>query len=192
MPSVFFGQLPEPDIFAGGSGSQATQTGAIMKAYEEVLEDQNLSLSGCWGCKFHRLCCTAKKGLCRWPMLKPAFGLTTGICRRVNRVVTMHWLTTSSQQVPLPIKPLVSGVSNDRIFCWQHYDRHPLDQPRPSSAASLLATAQRGAYFLLTLHRPSNVDDAETFAALMNHRSFCQGCPIVFVVHPRTRGTLDK
>lgn len=203
MSSVFFGQLgiPEPDInLQVGSGSQATQTGAIMKAYEEVLEDQKPDLCLVVGDVNSTLACavTAKKACVRVAHVEAGIRSNDwNMPEEVNRVVTDaladYFFTTSS----FANKNLLSaGVSNDRIFFVGNTmidtlltNRDRLQQPACWQQLQL----EKGAYFLLTLHRPSNVDDAETFAALINTiAASAEGCPIVFVVHPRTRGTLDK
>jgi len=44
-----------------------------------------------------------------------------------------------------------------------------------------------GNYFVLTLHRPSNVDDLTKFSKLMESIDSCSGVPVIFPVHPRTR-----
>jgi UDP-N-acetylglucosamine 2-epimerase (non-hydrolysing) len=46
---------------------------------------------------------------------------------------------------------------------------------------------QTGNYFVLTLHRPSNVDDLNKFSKLMENIDDGAGVPVIFPVHPRTR-----
>jgi UDP-N-acetylglucosamine 2-epimerase (non-hydrolysing) len=52
---------------------------------------------------------------------------------------------------------------------------------------------QSGNYFLLTLHRPSNVDDGEKLKRILDAvTNSTAGIPVVFPVHPRTRQMIDK
>ena len=54
------------------------------------------------------------------------------------------------------------------------------------------AGLQPGRYFVMTLHRPANVDDSQGFARLLarHRRGGTRGLPVVFPVHPRTAKTL--
>jgi UDP-N-acetylglucosamine 2-epimerase (non-hydrolysing) len=55
------------------------------------------------------------------------------------------------------------------------------------------AGLQRGCYFVLTLHRPANVDSDETLRRLMQViLDGVRGRPVVFPVHPRTARTLQR
>ena len=52
---------------------------------------------------------------------------------------------------------------------------------------------QQGQYFLVTLHRPSNVDDPQKLANILAAiNDAANGLPIIFPVHPRTRQIIDK
>ncbi|HOM14936.1 MAG TPA: UDP-N-acetylglucosamine 2-epimerase, partial [Rubrivivax sp.] len=53
------------------------------------------------------------------------------------------------------------------------------------------AGLEQGEYFVMTLHRPANVDDAQGFARLLRAvGEAVRGLPVVFPVHPRTAKTL--
>ena len=50
-----------------------------------------------------------------------------------------------------------------------------------------------GDYFLLTLHRPSNVDNKNNLKTLVSQLSkICSLYPIIFVIHPRTKKNIEK
>ena len=57
----------------------------------------------------------------------------------------------------------------------------------------MATTANRGRYGVVTLHRPSNVDTASTMAQICDGlKDISAELPLIFPVHPRTRGNLEK
>jgi UDP-N-acetylglucosamine 2-epimerase (non-hydrolysing) len=90
---------------------------------------------------------------------------------------------------------LNSGIQAERIFFVGNVMIDTLNanlakaiQPAFWSTAGL----EENGYFVLTLHRPSNVDNADSFARLVKTINGFANAPIVFPVHPRTRKNLDQ
>jgi UDP-N-acetylglucosamine 2-epimerase (non-hydrolysing) len=79
----------------------------------------------------------------------------------------------------------VGNVMIDTLFRYR-------ERARESSILEALAVEPRG-YSLLTLHRPSNVDTEDTLRPLLGAVARIQAeSPVVFPVHPRTRGRLER
>ncbi|MDV3307782.1 MAG: UDP-N-acetylglucosamine 2-epimerase (non-hydrolyzing) [Cyclobacteriaceae bacterium] len=196
MSEEFFVQLgiPEPDINLGaGGGTQAEQTAAIMTGFERYLADRKTDLVLVVGDVTSTLACSivAKK------LLVPVAHVEGGIRSRdmtmpeeINRIVTdsiSDYFFTTSQTANENLK--AEGKRDDQIFFVGNTmidtlmkNMHRLRKPALWDEHSLAA----GEYFVMTLHRPSNVDTSDQLVAILNAvRS--TGLPVVFPVHPRTR-----
>ncbi|KYP12913.1 UDP-N-acetylglucosamine 2-epimerase (non-hydrolyzing) [Flavihumibacter sp. CACIAM 22H1] len=203
MSADFFEQLgiPEPhaNLEAGG-GSQAEQTAAIMIRFEKELMENRPQLILVVGDVTSTMACTiTAKKLCIDAVHVEA-GIRSGdmtMPEEINRIVTDsitdHFFTTSEVANEHLRK---SGVEAKRIHfvgntmidtLYQNLDR--LIQPELWGAAGLSAKN----YFLLTLHRPANVDDPANLEHLLGTIMRCTGdLPVIFPVHPRTKKILDS
>jgi UDP-N-acetylglucosamine 2-epimerase (non-hydrolysing) len=203
MSGDFFEQLgiPEPDInLECGGGSQAEQTAAIMVKFEKELLENRATVVLVVGDVTSTMACaiTAKK-LCV-DVVHVEAGIRSGdmtMPEEVNRIVTDsicdHFFTTSEIANSLLKKNGVSGeqihfVGNTMIdTLYQNIDR----VRKPSFWDEYRLKEQE--YFLITLHRPSNVDDPEKLASILSAiRESASNLPVIFPVHPRTRQTIDK
>ena len=113
----------------------------------------------------------------------------------INRLVTdaiSNWYFTTSEMADANLR--AAGARADQI----HFVGNTmidtllanLDRLRPPDFWHS-AGLQPGGYFVMTLHRPANVDDAAGFARLMHAIGVAtRGLPVVFPVHPRTAKTL--
>jgi UDP-N-acetylglucosamine 2-epimerase (non-hydrolysing) len=201
MSGDFFMQLgiPHPDVnLEVGSGSQATQTAAIMTRYEQLLLEQRSDLCLVVGDVTSTMACaiTAQK-LCI-PVAHVEGGIRSGdwtMPEEINRMVTdaiSNYFFTTSENANKNL--MQSGVSEERIFfvgntmidtLLANIDRL---SPPPFWQEMQLAKEQ---YFVLTLHRPANVDAEHKLAAMLTAISKgARGLPVIFPVHPRTAGTL--
>jgi UDP-N-acetylglucosamine 2-epimerase (non-hydrolysing) len=201
MSGSFFEELgiPDPDAnLESGSGSQSEQTATIMTRFEKELLAYPPTMVLVVGDVTSTMACaiTAKK-LCI-DVAHVEAGIRSGdmtMPEEINRMVTDsicdHFFTTSE----LANKNLVnSGISIDRIHfvgntmidtLYQNLDR--LQQPALWQENRL----KEKKYFLITLHRPANVDDAEKLSNLLDVINEEAGdYPIVFPVHPRTKKNL--
>jgi UDP-N-acetylglucosamine 2-epimerase (non-hydrolysing) len=202
MSGAFFEQLgiPEPHMnLESGSGTQAEQTGRIMTRYEEVLMNRKSDLCMVVGDVTSTMACsiTAKK------MGVKIAHVEGGIRSRdwtmpeeINRVatdsITDFFFTTSE----VANKNLRSeGVRDDQIFFVGNTmidtllgNLERLEKPGVVDEQEL----SEGNYFVMTLHRPANVDEERKLKELVeNIVEGAKGEKIIFPVHPRTRKILD-
>jgi UDP-N-acetylglucosamine 2-epimerase (non-hydrolysing) len=203
MSSEFFDQLqiPKPDVnLEAGGGTQAEQTAAVMIGFERELAGNPTDVVLVVGDVTSTLACTiTAKKLCI-PVAHVEAGIRSGdmsMPEEINRIVTDsicdHFFTTTKHAGDLLRR---NGASEDRIHfvgntmidtLYQNRDR--LLEPAIWKEESL----RQGDYFLLTLHRPNNVDDRAKLATYIDVILSGTGeSKIVFPVHPRTRKTLES
>jgi UDP-N-acetylglucosamine 2-epimerase (non-hydrolysing) len=209
MSNVFFGQLglPEPDLDLGvGSGTHARQTAAIMTRMEEVLMDDRPDLLLVYG----DVNSTVAAALTCAKLLIPIGHVEAGLRsfdrampEEVNRLITdqlSDLLFTPSRNGDENL--LREGIAKEKIHfvgnvmidtlirlrkaALEGTVRNQLEEKHP-----FLADVLRDRYGLVTLHRPSNVDDLDTLSKLTGTlQRISEELPIVFAVHPRTRQRL--
>lgn len=199
MSAGFFDQLgiPAPDVnLEVGSGTQAEQTAAIMTRYERLLTERRADLCLVVGDVTSTMACAIvarKQGV---PVAHVEAGIRSGdwtMPEEINRVVTdaiTNWFFTTSATAGDALRR--SGVDDDRILFVGNtmIDTLLHERPRfrPAPCWSELGLTDRG-YFVLTLHRPANVDDDATLGAML--RAIAAGgapLPVVYPVHPRVAG----
>jgi UDP-N-acetylglucosamine 2-epimerase (non-hydrolysing) len=203
MSQDFFDQLgiPEPDAnLAAGGGTQAEQTAAIMIGFERELMAHPTDLVMVVGDVTSTMACaiTARK-LC----IKVAHveaGIRSGDWRmpeEVNRIVTdsiSDWFFTTSESAGQNL--IRSGVSPDAIIFvgntmidTLHQQMDAFMPPALWQESGLIS----GRYLVMTLHRPSNVDDPQTLRSIIDIlEEKLEGIPVVFPVHPRTRANFER
>lgn len=199
----FFIQLgiPEPHVnLEVGSGTQAEQTANIMVRYEKLLFEARSDLCLVVGDVTSTMACAiAARKLCV-PVAHVEAGIRSGdwsMPEEVNRTVTdaiADYFFTTSEAANENLRR--TGVSEDRCFfvgntmidtLLAHMDE--LRQPAFWEEAGL----EPGNYFVVTLHRPANVDELDGFARLLEAiGQGARGLPVVFPVHPRTAKTLRE
>ena len=202
MSGGFFEQLgiPEPDInLEVGSGTQAEQTGAIMARYEKVLLEQRSDLCLVVGDVTSTMACAIVARKLGVPVAHVEGGIRSGdwsMPEEINRVVTdsiSNWFFTTSVGAGENLR--TAGVAPDRIFFVGNtmIDTLLKQMPRlqPPAFWSELGL-QPGQYFVLTLHRPANVDSEQQLLHMLQAISHgTGGLPVVFPVHPRTAKNLQ-
>lgn len=203
MSGAFFTQLgiPEPEVnLEVGSGTQAEQTGAIMSRYEALLLERRSDLCLVVGDVTSTMACAiAAQKLCV-PVAHVEAGIRSGdwsMPEEINRMVTdaiTNWFFTTSEVANANLRR--AGVTADRIFFVGNtmIDTLLINLPRlkPPVFWDELAL-QPGGYFVLTLHRPANVDEEAGLASLLSAiAASARDLPIVFPVHPRTATTLAQ
>ena len=203
MSDAFFRDLmlPAPDHHLGvGSGSHAEQTGGVMIAYEKVA----LAARPDWLVVAGDVNTTAACAMVAAKLQIPLVHLEAGLRSRdrampeeVNRIVTdcladVLWTPSPDADANL----IAEGVDPDRISRVGNIMIDSFELVRPAIEAAGMAERLglgRGGYAVVTLHRPSNVDDpgelARLVAALVRVQ---QRLPLVFPVHPRTRERLRE
>jgi UDP-N-acetylglucosamine 2-epimerase (non-hydrolysing) len=201
LSDVFFRQLglPEPDYHLGaGSGSHAAQTAHVLERLEPVLlqEEPDLVLVvGDVNSTLAAALCATKLGI---PVAHVEAGLRSGdrgMPEELNRLLTdqlADLLFTTERSAGENLAR--EGVDAARVHFVGNTMIDTLDrllrQARGGEALERLRLTVRG-YGLVTLHRPSNVDDAAQLEALVGalHR-ISEQVPLVWPVHPRTRTRL--
>jgi UDP-N-acetylglucosamine 2-epimerase (non-hydrolysing) len=203
MSGDFFSQLgiPQPNInLEVGSGTQAEQTAGIMIGYERLLLQGKSSLCLVVGDITSTMACAiAAQKLCV-PVAHVEAGIRSGdwtMPEEINRMLTdsiTNYFFTTSEAANENLRH--AGVNNDRIFfvgntmidtLLQNQSR--LTKPEFFDSLNL----RPGEYFVVTLHRPANVDKCDSFSRLLSAISGgARNMPVVFPVHPRTAKTLRE
>lgn len=202
MSGDFFTQLgiPAPHVnLEVGSGTQAEQTAVIMTRYEKLLLDARSALCLVVGDVTSTMACAiAAQKLCV-PVAHVEAGIRSGdwtMPEEINRMVTdsiTNYFFTTSEVANANLRR--SGVADERIFFVGNTMIDTLlaniDRLKPPAFFDEL-NLQKGEYFVLTLHRPNNVDGEQTLATMLKAiGAGARGLPIVFPVHPRTAKTLQ-
>jgi UDP-N-acetylglucosamine 2-epimerase (non-hydrolysing) len=197
MSGDFFNQLniPLPDVnLQVGSGSQAEQTAAIMIGYEKLLLQQRSQMCLVVGDVNSTMACAISAQKLGVPVAHVEAGIRSGdwsMPEEINRRVTdsiSNWYFTTSETANQNLRH--AGAREEQI----HFVGNTmidtllanLDRLRPPpfwGQSGLLP----GDYLVLTLHRPTNVDDVSGFERLITAvGAAARGLPVVFPVHPRT------
>lgn len=203
MSQVFFDDLgmPAPDIYLGvGSGSHATQTAKIMVEFEKICIEHEPRLVVVVGDVNSTLACTLVASKLNIPSAHVEAGLRSRDMRmpeEVNRLVTdtlADILLTPSldgnenllNEGTDPNKiHFVGNIMIDSLF-------NNIERAKTSSILKTLNLEEEG-YGVLTLHRPSNVDDIESFTRIINALEVIgERIPLVFPIHPRTENRIKE
>ena len=205
MNGVFFEELgiPAPDVcFESGSGSHAKQTARIMLAFERYLAASPADLVLVVGDVNSTLACAIVAKKQRIPVAHVEAGLRSGdmaMPEEVNRIVTDSITDFFFATEPAAVANLLrEGQPRERIFHVGHvmvdnlvYQRDKLAGADAAAFATSALKAQYPRYGVVTLHRPSNVDDAAALRRIaFALRDISQRLPLFFPVHPRTRVNL--
>lgn len=210
MNQRFFEQLgiPNPDMdLEVGSASHAVQTAEIMKRFEPVVDAEQPVAVLVVGDVNSTIACAlvaAKKGV---KVVHVEAGLRSfdrTMPEEINRVLTDQLsdllFTTEREALDNLTR---EGIDPDRVCFVGNVmiDTLRACLPRAVPPTQTLAAAPDPAVFLnnpngygiLTLHRPSNVDDPAVLERLLRALSeISLDLPLVFPVHPRTRNMIDK
>lgn len=202
MSGDFFNilELPEPDFNLGvGSGSHASQTAKVMEGLDQLFDVELPSAVIIYGDINSTLAASlvaSKRGI-------PSFHVEAGLRSRdrkmpeeLNRLVAdqlSDLLFTHSRSADLNL--VNEGISSERIKFVGNVMIDTLTRmlPKAEAECSLDALDLPETYALITLHRPSNVDDPDRLSTLMQYiAELSKRISIVFPVHPRTRARLGK
>jgi UDP-N-acetylglucosamine 2-epimerase (non-hydrolysing) len=202
MYKIFFQELrlPQPDVYLGvGTFSPLQQMGRILMALEpELMEwkpdlfvvvgDVNSTAMGALAAnKVGVRLAHVESGLRSFDRQMP---------EEFNRIITDHladFLFTTSRDADANL--LQEGIPQERIYFVGNVMVDTLLRFR--ALAQSRATWQEynlspGSYALLTLHRPSNVDDAAALEQMVNLLvEIDSRLPVIFPIHPRTRARLQ-
>ena len=202
MSDVFFEQLdiPRPDVnLEIGSGTQTEQTAECMRRLEPVFAqdrprllvvvgDVNSTLAGSLA--------ATKAGISVAHVEAGLRSFDRSMAEEINRMVTDVISDYLFASEPSGVKNLLAeGVPQERIFLVGNVMIDTLlrfrQKAEDTQAVAKLGLTPRN-YVLVTLHRPSNVDDSGMLAALMHMlEEIDRRMPVVFPVHPRTRARME-
>jgi UDP-N-acetylglucosamine 2-epimerase (non-hydrolysing) len=203
MSHDFFEQLgiPHPHVnLEAGGGTQAEQTANIMVRFEKELLANPADLVLVVGDVTSTMACSIVAKKLNTKVAHVEAGIRSGdmaMPEEVNRIVTdaiTDYFFTTSEVANNNLRK--NGISEDRIFFVGNTMIDTLlkqmpnfKQPEIWKQVSLVP----GEYFVLTLHRPANVDQDQQLKVLLNEIiNLSQGLPIIFPVHPRTASMLTK
>jgi len=202
LSDVFFRdlKLPRPDYFLEvGSGSHAEQTANTMLAYEKLcLKEDKPNLVIVVGDVNATMACAIVAKKLHLPVAHLEAGLRSfdrTMPEEINRVVTdriSDYFLTPSEDADKNL--LEEGVSQSQIYLVGNImiDTYCLLEEKIKQRSCYKEFAlQPHQYVVLTLHRPSNVDDLKNLQALMDVVGKLN-LPIVFPAHPRTRKNLEN
>lgn len=203
MSETFFKELniPHPDANLGcGGGTQAEQTAAIMVAFEKELVDNPTDLVIVVGDVTSTMACTIVAKKLGIQVAHIEAGIRSGdigMPEEINRIVTDslsdYFFTTTRLAGENLIK---TGVSERRIFFVGNVmidtllaNQHRFQMPPFWDSLNLTPLN----YFVVTLHRPANVDEGDNLKLLINEIVVnSRGLPLVFPIHPRTAQIISK
>lgn len=207
MSDVFFEELgiPEPNYHLEcGGGSHAQQTGKIMVAFETICQKQKPDCVLVVGDVNSTLACSIVAKKLHIPVAHVEAGLRSydrTMPEEINRLVTdsiSDWFFCTE---PVGVENLLKeGKPSNAIFHVGHvmvdnlfYQLDKISKVDVSSFYSVAFKAQHSRYGVVTLHRPSNVDDKDILTSIISAlNSIAEKLPLIFPVHPRTRANLQK
>jgi len=204
MSELFFRQLqiPEPDLnLEVGSGTQATQTAEIMRRFEPLVIEKRPDLVVVVGDVNSTMACALVAVKLGVPVAHIEAGLRSfdrSMPEEINRVVTdvvsdLLFVTERSGLENLKREGIddckvhfVGNVMIDTLL------RHR-DAAAQSDIAGRLGLRPGARYALVTLHRPSNVDDREKLRGLLRALDeLARDITVIFPIHPRTRRNAEE
>jgi UDP-N-acetylglucosamine 2-epimerase (non-hydrolysing) len=203
MSASFFEQLgiPDPDVnLNAGGGSQAEQTAAIMIGYEKLLMIEKPNLCLVVGDVTSTMACAIVAQKLHVPVGHVEAGIRSGdwtmpeeINRLVTDAITNYFFTTSKIANDNLRK---SGVGDERIFFVGNTMidtllKHKGSFRKPVFWDDLKLVEE--SYFVMTLHRPANVDQEEKLKEFVHEimkNTF--DLPVIFPVHPRTKKIMEN
>ena len=204
MSGSFFEQLgipqPHANLEAGG-GSQAAQTANIMVRFEKELQENPADVVLVVGDVTSTMACSITAKKLNTQVVHVEAGIRSGdltmpeeINRMVTDAITDHFFTTSEIANENLRK---AGIEKERI----HYVGNTMIDTLLTNLPNLIdpeilvggEVLKEKRYFVLTLHRPANVDEEEKLKAMM--QAIIDGTgnlPVIFPVHPRTAKILKN
>ncbi len=201
-------KLPSPDInLEVGSGTHAVQTAEVMRRFEPVLDAHAPSCVVVVGDVNSTLACTlvaAKKGV---PVAHVEAGLRSydrSMPEEINRVLTdqiADLLYTTErvahdnlmrEGIDVSRAHFVGNVMIDSLLANRSLAVPPEESLRRGGVDPLAFDVGAG-YGVVTLHRPSNVDQADALGPLLETlRDVSDRLPLIFALHPRTRANVER
>lgn len=201
MSGSFFSELgiPEPDVnLECGGGTQAEQTANIMVRFEKELIANPANLVLVVGDVTSTMACSIVAKKLNTLVAHVEAGIRSGdrsMPEEINRMVTdsiTDYFFTTTETAGQNL--LNAGIEESKIFFVGNTMIDTLLKNRPRFKKPEIwdeAKLTEKKYFVLTLHRPANVDEENNLKILMVEIiNAARGLPIIFPVHPRTAKNL--
>ncbi len=206
MSKIFFEDLeiPRPDIdLEIGSATHAVQTAKIMIEFEKVCIEEKPDLVIVVGDVNSTLACSlvaVKLGIRIAHIEAGLRSFDKYMPEEINRIITdsvSDYLFTSCEDANANLRR--EGVSDDKIFFVGNmmvdtllFHRDKADKSNILEKLNLSMNGHINNYAVLTLHRPSNVDDKETFSRIVESlKHISKSIPIIFPAHLRTQKQIE-
>jgi UDP-N-acetylglucosamine 2-epimerase (non-hydrolysing) len=181
-----------------GSGSHANQTAEVMKRFEPVMLEENPSAVLVVGDVNSTIACALVASKLNVPVVHVEAGLRSydrGMPEEINRVLTdqiSSLLFTTERSALENLKREGIGETSVHFVGNVMIDSLHRNLARAVPAGHTLG-GKADQYALLTLHRPSNVDDKSVLASLLEAvDEISRDLPVVFPMHPRTRAKVES
>ena len=208
MKAQFFTQLgiPEPDIDLGvGAGSHAVQTAEVMKRFEPVMDEFQPDAIIVVGDVNSTIACALVAVKKQTPVIHIEAGLRSYdryMPEEINRVLTDQisdrlYITEKSAEANLARE----GIDTDRVCFAGNVMIDTLKKNAQKAmhfsdtleSYDIKTQVQEKQYSLVTMHRPSNVDDPVVLERLLKAiTKTSQTIPVIFPVHPRTSSKINE
>jgi len=193
--------FPEPDVFLGvGSGSHGAQTARALEAFERLILEDPPDLVCVGGDVNSTLAVTLAAAKLGVRVAHVEAGLRSfdwTMPEEINRVLTDRMADLLFTHSPEAAGNLIAEgideqrihfVGNTMIDSLRRFEARA-EERRPWTRAGV----QRGTYVLVTLHRPSNVDEPAQLRRIVAALIALAGhAPVIFPVHPRTLDRLGR
>lgn len=203
LSKLFFRDLkiPKPDInLEVGSGSHALQTGEVMVRFEKILHQIKPDLVVVVGDVNSTLACalTAKKLGIRVAHVEAGLrSFDMSMPEEINRVMTdriADFLFTTEETANKNL--MHEGIDKSKIFFVGNVMIDSLLGHREKAKSSRIIGRlgiEKKNYAVLTLHRPSNVDNEDMFSKILDIIGEIQkSIRVVYPMHPRSNGSMAK
>ena len=208
MKAQFFTQLgiPEPDIDLGvGAGSHAQQTAEVMKRFEPVMDDFEPDAIIVVGDVNSTISCALVAVKKHIPVVHIEAGLRSYdrlMPEEINRVLTDQisdrlYITEKSAEANLAREGIdtsrVCFVGNVMIDTLKKNVKKAIHFSETLHSYGTKEQIKEKGYSLVTMHRPSNVDDPIVLERLLNAiEKTSRTIPVIFPVHPRTSAKINE
>ncbi|HUI28802.1 MAG TPA: UDP-N-acetylglucosamine 2-epimerase (non-hydrolyzing) [Candidatus Acidoferrales bacterium] len=203
MSRIFFNdlELPKPDVYLGvGSGTHAEQTARVMVEFEKILVNGKPDLVIVVGDVNSTVACSLTASKLLIPVAHVEAGLRSfdrTMPEEINRIVTdvlSDYLFVTEESGVVNLRN--EGISEKKIFLVGDVMIDSLILYREKARRSEIKKTfglSAGEYTLVTLHRPSNVDDCTNLETILKifHGIELHG-KIIFPIHPRTRKRIEE
>ena len=200
MSASFFKDLniPEPEYNLGVHGNlHGEQTGRMLIALEKVFLKENPGLIIVFGDTNTTLAGALSAAKMHIPVVHVEAGLRSfnrQMPEEINRILTDH----TSDYLFAPTQNAMRNLKEENLASKAHLTgdimvdalRDALQEARKSTALEKFGL-RNDEYYLLTLHRPYNVDDPQKLSKILQDLSSLSK-PVLFPVHPRTRKIIEN